>query len=177
RAVPPLRLRRAVRAPDGATIGWPPDGRPELPGHDPRARGLLGRPGLRPHAAVPHGARRGDDESGHLPALPRPQAVARRIRRAGDPADRRTLWGEPVSLPALLPVPGRPQALAAGRARPLPRLAPPPRDRARAPRRPPRRGRLGEPDDRRLGPRLGGLDGRHGGHAVDVLPAARRPRR
>src|SRR2546430_7584482 len=36
---------------------------------------------------------------------------------------------------------------------------------------------LGEPDDRRLGPRLGGLDGRHGGHAVDVLPAARRARR
>ena len=43
-------------------------------------------------------------------------------------------------------------------------------DLARA-RRPPRRGRLGAADARRLGPRLGGLVRRHGDHAVHVLPA------
>ena len=43
-------------------------------------------------------------------------------------------------------------------------------------RRAPRRGRLGGPDARRLGARLGGLGRRHGGDAVHVLPAARRPR-
>ena len=43
-------------------------------------------------------------------------------------------------------------------------------------RHPPRRGRLGAADARRLGPRLGGLVRRDGGHAVHVLPAARRDR-
>ena len=43
-------------------------------------------------------------------------------------------------------------------------------------RRPLRRGRLGEPDARRLGPRLGGLAERHGGDAVHLLPAGRRHR-
>ncbi len=43
-------------------------------------------------------------------------------------------------------------------------------------RRPPRRGRLGGPDARRVGARLGGLVRRDGGHAVHVLPAARRAR-
>ena len=39
-----------------------------------------------------------------------------------------------------------------------------------------RRGRLGEPDARRLGPGLGGLAERHGGDAVHLLPAGRRHR-
>ncbi len=39
-----------------------------------------------------------------------------------------------------------------------------------------RRGRLGEPDAGRLGPRLGSVAERHGGHAVHLLPAGRRPR-
>ena len=39
-----------------------------------------------------------------------------------------------------------------------------------------RRGRLGEPDARLLGPGLGGLAERHGGHAVHLLPAGRRHR-
>ena len=39
-----------------------------------------------------------------------------------------------------------------------------------------RRGRLGEPDARRLGPRLGGVAERHGGDAVHLLPAGRRHR-
>ena len=50
------------------------------------------------------------------------------------------------------------------------------RHRPGAARRPLRRGRLGEPDARRLGPRLGGVDGRHGDHPVHLLPAGRRPR-
>ncbi len=43
-------------------------------------------------------------------------------------------------------------------------------------RHPLRRGRLGEPDPRRLGPRLGGLVRRHGGHPVHLLPAGGRAR-
>ena len=39
-----------------------------------------------------------------------------------------------------------------------------------------RRGRLGEPDARRLGPGLGSVDERHGDHAVHLLPAGGRPR-
>ena len=50
------------------------------------------------------------------------------------------------------------------------------RHRPAAARHPLRRGRLGEPDARRLGPRLGGLVRRHGGHAVHLLPAGRRHR-
>ena len=103
----------------------------DVPGHDSRARGLLGRPRLRAHAAVPHRARRGHLQSRDVPALPRPEAVAHRLRRAGDPPDRRALRREPVPLPALLPVPGDPQAGARGRARPLLRLARGDRDRPR----------------------------------------------
>ena len=43
-------------------------------------------------------------------------------------------------------------------------------------RHPLRRGRLGKPDARRLGPRLGGLVQRHGGDAVHLFPAGRRLR-
>ena len=46
-----------------ACARWPPRDRPELPGHDPRARGVLGGARLRPLAAVPHRARRRHDES------------------------------------------------------------------------------------------------------------------
>ena len=46
----------------------------------------------------------------------------------------------------------------------------------KAQRRALRRGRLGEPDARRLGPGLGSLAERHGGHAVHLLPAGRRHR-
>ena len=45
-----------------------------------------------------------------------------------------------------------------------------------APRHPLCRGRLGEPDARRLGARLGMLVRRHGGLAVHLLPAGRRLR-
>ena len=60
--------------------------------------------------------------------------------------------------------------------RALPRLARGARLRPEAERRPLRRGRLGEPDARRLGPRLGSLAERHGSHAVHLLPAGRRHR-
>ena len=50
------------------------------------------------------------------------------------------------------------------------------RHRLRAARHPLRRGRLGEPDARRLGPRLGVLVRRHGGVAVHLFPAGRRHR-
>ncbi len=55
-------------------------------------------------------------------------------------------------------------------------LAQLPRDRPRpaAARFPLRRGRLGEPDPRRLGPGLGGLVRRHGGRPVHLFPAGRR---
>ena len=43
-------------------------------------------------------------------------------------------------------------------------------------RHPLRRGRLGVADARRVGPRLGGLVRRHGGHPVHLLPAGRRHR-
>ena len=46
---------------------------------------------------------------------------------------------------------------------------------AGAARHPLRRGRLGEPDARRLGPRLGGLVRRDGGEPVHLFPAGRRP--
>ena len=46
-------------------------------------------------------------------------------------------------------------------------------DRPPPPRHPLRRGRLGEPDARRLGPRLGVLVRRHGGLAIHLFPAGR----
>src|SRR6516225_7053375 len=95
-------------------------GRTNVPGHDSRARALLGRPGVRPTDAVPHGSRGRDDEPGDVPAKPRPEALADGISRAGDPAARRALRREPDALPALLPVPGDPEAEPARRARPVP---------------------------------------------------------
>ena len=74
-------------------------------------------------AAVPHRARGGNAEPGDLPAQPRAEAVADRVRRALDPPAGRPLRREPVPLPAVLAVPGRPQAGAGGRARPVLGLA------------------------------------------------------
>ena len=58
-----------------------------------------------------------------------PEAVEDRVPRAGDPPAGRPLRREPDALPALLPVPGDPEAAAGGRARALPRVAA--RDRPR----------------------------------------------
>ena len=88
----------------------------------------------------------------------------------------RPLRREPEPAAALLPVPGRAQAGAGEHPRSLPRLARGARLRPDDQRRPLRRGRLGESDARRLGPRLGGLAERHGGDPVHLLPAGRRHR-
>ena len=112
----------------------------------------------------------------HLPARARPGAVARRLRAAVAPPQGRPLRREPEPAAALLPVPGGPEALAARHPRPLPRLARGARLRPQAERRALRRGRLGEPDARRLGPGLGSVAERHGDHAVHLLPAGGRPR-
>ena len=135
-----------------------------------------GEAGLRDHAAVPHGARRGNGEPRDVPPQPRPPPVEGGVRRAVHPPHRRPLRREPVSLPALLPVPGDPQAGTGERARPLLRLTRRDRHRPRPARHPPGRGRLGAALDRRLGPRLGGLVRRDGDHAVHVLPAGGRHR-
>ena len=74
------------------------------------------------------------------------------------------------------PVPGRAEALAAGHPRSLPRFARSARLRPEEERRALRRGRLGKPDARRVGPGLGSVDERHGNHAVHLFPAGRRPR-
>ncbi len=65
------------------------------------------------------------------------------------------------------PAPGR---RAGAAARKLPRDRP----RPAAARFPLRRGRLGKPDPRRLGPGLGGLVRRHGSRPVHLFPAGRR---
>ena len=93
-----------------------------------------------------------------------PPPVGRSLRREPEPRRR------------VLPVPGRPQAVAAARPGSLPRLAARDRHRSVGARHPLRRGRLGVADARRVGPRLGGLVRRHGGHPVHVLPAGRRHR-
>ena len=105
----------------------------------------------------------------------RAAAVARRLCPALAAAEGRALRREPEPAPALLPVPGHPEAEPAGFAGPLPRVAEGHWSGHAVARRPVRRGRLGEADARRLGSRLGMLVRRHGGVAVHLLPAGRRP--
>ena len=105
-----------------------------------------------------------------------PRAVEGRLRAAEPPAQGRPLRREPEPPAALLPVPGGSQAGAEQHPRALPRLARGAGLRPQEERHPLRRGRLGEPDARRLGPGLGGLAQRHGGDAVHLLPAGRRHR-
>ncbi len=126
--------------------------------------------------AVPHRGRRRHVQPFHLPALPRRTPVEGRLRGTLDATHGRALRREPVSCRPLLPVPGRHQAVAAGHPGRLPAVAGGPRHRPARARRALRRGQLGGPYARRVGPGLGGLGRRHGGHAVHVLPAARRHR-
>ena len=148
----------------------------DLPGDDLGPSGLLGGAGMRHRPAVPHRGRRGHVESGDAASGARPRAVAGGLRRAVHPARRRPLRREPVPLPGALPVPGHPEARARRRAGRVPRLAAGDRDPDRAARRAVRRGQLGEPQPGRVGPRLGGVDGRDGDHPVHLLPAGRRDR-
>ena len=141
-----------------------------------RLQAYWARPGLRHPAALRHGGRRRHLPPGDHAARARPAALVGRLRPAVAPPDRRPLRRQPEPLAALLPVPGHHQTLAARLPGHLPRLARRHRHRHGSARHPLRRGRLGEPDARRLGPRLGGLVRRHGGLAVHLLPAGRRPR-
>ena len=104
------RLRHAL-TPYGDTKNRPPAR--HLPGPDPRAAAVLGRPGLRAAAAARHGGGRRHLPHGHLPALHRPGTLERGLCAALAAAHRRPLWREPVPAAALLPVPGGDQALAA----------------------------------------------------------------
>ena len=90
--------------------------------------------------------------------------------------DRRPLRREPQPAAALLPVPGDPQAEPARPAGALPQEPRADRHRSAQARHPLRRGRLGKPDARRLGPRLGSVVRRDGGDPVHLLPADGRVR-
>src|SRR5215217_6795806 len=100
-----------------------PRGGANLPRHAGLAPGVLGGARVRRHAAVPHRARGGNDESGHVSPLSRTPRVADGLRRAGDPPERRPLRREPLPLPALLPAAGHPQAEPRRRPRPVLELA------------------------------------------------------
>ena len=147
-----------------------------LPANHPATAVLLGRAGLRAAAALRHGSRRRHQPHRDLPARARPRALEGRLRAAQPPAQGRPLRREPEPPAALLPVPGGAEARAGQHPGAVPRLARSAGLRPEGQRHPLRRGRLGEPDAGRLGPGLGGLAQRHGGHAVHLLPAGRRHR-
>ena len=142
-----------------------------------RLQEYWGTAGLRAPAALRHGSRRGHVAHGDVPARARPRAVARGVRAAVAPARRtaatartRTACSSYHQYQVVLK-PSPPDildlylgSLDGARLRP------------HEERRALRRGRLGEPDARRLGPRLGSVDERHGDHAVHLLPAGGRPR-
>ena len=166
---PPTRTVKSAVCPRA-----PPDA--DLPANHPEAAVLLGRAGLRAAAALRHGSRRRHLAHRHLPARARPRALEGRLRAAQPPPQGRPLRREPEPPAALLPVPGGAQAGAGQHPGAVPRLARGAGLRPEEERHPLRRGRLGEPHAGRLGPGLGGLAQRHGGHAVHLLPAGRRHR-
>ena len=149
---------------------------PHVPADHRPPAGLLGGAGLRRRPAVPHRGRRRHLQPRDVPALPGRPSLARRLRRAFHAPRRRALRREPLPPRPLLPVPGGHQAVAGRHPGRVPALARGPRHRPRRARRALRRGQLGGPHARRLGPGLGGLGRRHGGHPVHVLPAAGRLR-
>src|SRR2546423_5251858 len=144
-----------------------------LSGADPDVAALLGRPWLRGAATLRHGDGRGHVSSGDDATRAWAEAMEGRLRAALAPAEGRPLWRESEPAAALLPIPGDPQTLAAGSAGPVSQIALRDRGRSGGPRSPFRRGRLGEPDARRLGSRLGVLVRRHGSLAVHIFPAGR----
>ena len=143
-------------------------------GRAARADRVLDRSGLPHRAAYEHRGRRRNAEPGHRPAGARSRAVAGRLRRAARAARRRAGTARTRTGCSPHPVPGDPQA---GPGQPAGAVPGQPEalgiDIARA-RRPLRRGQLGAPGARRVGPGLGGLAGRPGDHPVHVLPAGRR---
>ena len=87
----------------------------------------------------------GDLPSRHDASGAGPEALARRVRAALPPSQGRALRPEPEPAPALLPVPGHPEAEPVESAGALPLVARRDRGRCTAARHPLRRGRLGEP--------------------------------
>ena len=146
----------------------------ELPGYSSASARLLVGSGLPDPAAL-----RRRDGRRHLPprhhaARAGPPTLGRRLRAALPPAERWPLRRKPQPPAALLSVPGDHEAEPGGRAGAAAGQLPRPRPRPLAARFPLRRGRLGEPHARRLGPGLGGVVRRHGGGAVHLFPAGRR---
>ena len=117
---------------------------------------------LRHPPAVRRRGRGGDVPPRDRASRARPRTVARRLCPAEPAAVGRALRRQPQPARCVLPVPGHPQAVAARHHRRL--SGQPRRDRHRRhrPRHPLRRGRLGKPDARRMGARLGSLVRRHG---------------
>ena len=93
--------------------------RADLPGDDHGPRALLGRAGLCARQPYHTEVGAGTFNPATFLRCLGPGAVENGVRRAVDPADGRALRREPVPVPALLPVPGDPEAGARGRARPL----------------------------------------------------------
>ena len=105
-----------------------------------------------------------------------PGTVERGLRATQPTTDGWPLWRESEQAAALLPVPGRTQAFPGRDSGPVPRFVARARHRPSRARYPFRRGQLGVPDARCLGPRLGSVAERHGGDAIHLLSAGRRAR-
>src|SRR5262249_7323392 len=149
------RLSRRLLAQDVLRVQPRPD--IHLPGPYPDATGVLGEAGLPDPAALRHGGGSRDFAPGDHLAGAGPQALACRLCPALAAAQGWALRREPQPAAALLPVPGDPEAVAYRRADDLSGKPKNARYRSQAPRYSLCRGRLGEPDARRLGPRLGSL--------------------
>src|SRR5439155_8203701 len=101
-----LTPRDGAWIPDGRRSSRPHAPRTLVPGPDPGAPALLGRPGLRHLAALRHGGRRRHLPSGDHAARARAEALERGLRSAIAPAEGRPLRREPEPAAALLPIPG-----------------------------------------------------------------------
>src|SRR5947207_5453901 len=144
-----------------------------VPGTDPDAAALLGGLRLRDPAALRHGSRRRHLSPRHHIARARSETLERGLCATLAAAKGWPLRREPQSAAALLPIPGDPQAIAAGYSGALSEIARRHRHRFAPARHPLCRGRLGKPDARRLGVGLGMLVRRHGSLAVHVFSAGR----
>src|SRR5947207_1779347 len=123
-----LTLRQCAVTSHPRDRAWTPHGRRStrsyapgtlVSGLDPGAATFLGRPGLRHSAALRHGGRRRHLPSGDDLARARAEALERGLRAAVTAAEGRPLRREPEPAAALLPIPGDPEAVAAGHPGPL----------------------------------------------------------
>ena len=126
-------------------------------------------------AALQRTGRRRYHEPRHGFARSRPGTVECGVRRAQHPARRRPFRRQPKPHADAPSIAGHP---AAGPRRPAGALSRQPAGsghRPAAARRAFRRGQLGKPRPRRLGPGLGGVARRSGNHPVHLFSAGRRP--